>query len=298
MKITAIEGDSLTHSAVRARSYANTYFDEMTESAALFALPGASATEIPTAIFDYFGVRVEITRGMAAEAIADAIRAVHGRRFLEYRKHLKRNAKVRVFEGIAGTDVLESAWTATQQAQAQVNLFLEKGTYELLRRCLFEFNGEAVEFNPYAAGHEIAESAMNQLRATALEHENTPKGREAKEKEDARQAKAKAKLDSYIGTLPAVLPKSLTDVLRWIEGYSKAYNINQREARAAKVLEEFQLGDYQAHAYVGEAAVPYILGDKSILGAYIVGQFMATLEAGGQMPDALEVLLAQYRAQA
>jgi hypothetical protein len=297
MKFDAIEGHSITHSALRARSFAAEYFKAMAQSALLVVSTGAAAHEIPPATFNYFGVQIKMTRRMAPEAIAAAIQSEHGRRFLDYRKHLKRDALVRSFEGTAGMGVLESAWAAAQKAQAETNVLLDKGLYERLRRYRFEFNGQSVEFNPFTAGHEIAESAMNELRAAALEYENSPKGQAAAAKEQERQSKAKAKLDGYLEALPAVLDKSLDDVLRWIEGYSKAYNVNQRAGQAVKVVEEFQLGDYHAHAYVGEAAVPYILGSKEILGAYIVGQFMATLEQGGVIPDALEVLLAQYRAQ-
>lgn len=297
MKLDALEGESLVHSALRASSSAAAYFKAIAERALLVMSTGASAPKIPAVMFNYFGVRVEIPKRMTPEALATAIQAEHGRRFMDYRKHLKRDAKVRAIGSMAGTDVLEAAWTAVQQAQNETNVLLDKGLYEMLRRYRFEFNGQTVEFNPYTPGHELAEDAMNQLRAAALEQENTPEGQAAVAKLRASQEKAKVKLDSYIETLPAVLKKSLTDVLRWIEGYSKAYNVNQRMAKAGWVVDSFHLEDYHADVYVGEAAVPHILNDKQVLGSYIVGQFLATLRDGRPMPDALEVLLAQYRAR-
>jgi hypothetical protein len=297
MNFDAIIGDSISHAALRASTFANEYFKAMNERAHLVTGAGALAPAFKPFMFNYFGVQVEIKEGIAPAAIAEAIVAKHGQRFMEYQKHLTRNAKVELFESTAGTSILESAWEATQRAQAEVNQMLDRGEPLNLKRYAFAFNGAVAPFNPYSAGHELAEQAMNEFQAQQLERENSPEGQVAKEKQERREAQAKAKLESFRKTLPTVLKMPLDDVLRWIEGFSKAYNTNQREAKAGWVVDSFNLEDYFADVYVGEAALPYILSDKSVLGAYIVGQFLATLRDGRQIPDALEVLLGQYRAQ-
>ena len=71
--------------------------------------------------------------------------------------------------------------------------------------------------------------------------------------------------------------QSLTSLIKWLKEYNECASEITGDVYGKRVCTALKTAGYQANAYVG---LKFVEGNKSILGKYLIGQVITSLEDG------------------